>query len=738
MQGVGFRPYVYNLAHQYALRGFVGNSGASLIIHVEGRKKNIKEFILHTIHQPPSLAQIENIKIVRENEVGYVGFSILPSNDHEEGFRFISPDVSVCPECIHEILDIESRWHHYPFTNCTKCGPRYSIIQDLPYDRKNTTMKDFEMCSDCRKDYDDPLNRRFHAQPTCCPACGPTLSLLNQQGESIQCEDVVTTTIDLIKSGKIIAIKGLGGYHLVCNAEDGEAILLLRQRKHRPHKPLAVMAKDIEHIKAYCYVSEVEDRLLQSNRNPIVLLDRKEFCDLPKIITPDTKKLGMMLPYTPLHHILFQHDIHFLVVTSGNISNAPIQYQDDEACIALNSVVDYFLIHNRRIHSPVDDSVVKVFQNQEMVTRVGRGYAPLSLKLDVKNEILALGAEQKSTFSLSKNGYGYMSQYLGDLKDLDAYRLYQNTMEHLTEMISSNPKAIAYDMHPEFISRSNLDKYKGIKVPVQHHHGHMVSCMAEHRLKGPAIGLIYDGTGYGTDGNVWGGEFFLGTVKEFKRVGHFKYVSIQGGDQSIKEPWRIAVCYLDTLGYDCRKYLPGIEEDKINVIQQALKSNINCYRSSSVGRLFDCVSAILGLCYQISYEAQAAIILENITNPKITDSYSMDVLDEGEMLQIDYKNLIGQVIADIEYGVSLSTVSTKFHNALSHITAQVVQVLSKRYGLSEVVLSGGCFENQYLLSNTVNELTHMGMKVFYNKKIPINDSGVSIGQLMVADQTVLG
>ncbi|MDF2547883.1 MAG: carbamoyltransferase HypF [Anaerosolibacter sp.] len=736
VQGVGFRPYVYNLACQYNLRGFVGNSGASLVTHVEGKKENIKGFVLHIMRHPPHLAQVENIEIARKDVVEYKEFSIHESNVLEDGSRFISPDVSVCPECIDEILDSQSRWYHYPFTNCTKCGPRYSIIEDLPYDRKNTTMKSFEMCPDCRKDYEDPSNRRFHAQPTCCSACGPTLSLRNQQGEHIECEDVIATTVRLIKRGKIVAIKGLGGYHLVCNAEDENAILRLRLRKHRPHKPLAIMAKDIDHITLYCYVNEEEAHLLKSNRNPIVLLHRKEFCDLPKIIAPDTQKLGMMLPYTPLHHLMFQQDIRFLVMTSGNISGAPIQYKDDEVFHALNPIADYFLIHNRQINTPVDDSVVKVFQNQEIVTRVGRGYAPFSIKLGVKDGILALGAEQKNTFCLSKNGYGYTSQYLGDIKGFDTYKLYENTMEHFNKLMNSKPTVMAYDMHPSFISRNKLDKFKGIKIPVQHHHAHMVSCMAEHGLKGPVIGVIYDGTGYGTDDNVWGGEFFVGTAKEFKRPGHFKYITIQGGDQSVKEPWRVAACYLDALGYDPRKYLKGIEQDKVNVIQQALKSNINCYRSSSLGRLFDCVSAIVGLCHEISYEAQAAIILENIADPSIHDSYSMDVSSEGEVLEIDYRNLFSEVMADIEYGVSASIISSKFHNAICNITAQVVQALSNKYGLSEVVLSGGCFENQYLLNNTVSKLAYMGMKVFYNQRIPINDSGVSIGQLMIADQTV--
>ncbi|MBB6218610.1 hydrogenase maturation protein HypF [Anaerosolibacter carboniphilus] len=736
VQGVGFRPYVYNLAHKYDIRGFVNNSGASLVIDAEGNKEHIREFILHLIHDPPQLARIESIEIICRNVAGYKGFAIQKSDGKEENFRFISTDVGVCPECMEEVSDMNSRWYQYPFTNCTKCGPRYSIIEDFPYDRKDTTMKLFDMCPSCREDYENPLNRRFHAQPTCCPACGPTLSLLDRQGERIQCDDVIGTMVELIKRGKIIAMKGLGGFHLVCNAEDQEAILLLRQRKHRPHKPLAIMAKDMEYIKNLCYVNEMEEGILQSNRKPIVLLNRRKPFVLPEIIAPDTQKLGMMLPYTPLHYMLFQKDIHFLVMTSGNTSNAPIQYQDEEALNTLNTIADYFLMHNRHIHTPVDDSVVRVFQKREMTTRIGRGYAPFIVKTGVKNEILALGAEQKSTFCLSKNGYGYISQYLGDIKDFDAYKLYQNTIEHLIKLTNINPEIIAYDMHPGFVSRNNLDKYKGKKVSVQHHHAHMVSCMVEHRVNGPVIGVVYDGTGYGSDGNVWGGEFFIGTIKEFERVGHFKYVSLQGGDQSVKEPWRIALCYLDALGYDPRHYLDEIRSEKIDVIQQALKANMNCYQSSSVGRLFDCISAILGLCHEISYDAQAAIILENVVDPTIHDFYRMEVSAEGKVLQIDYKSMIEGVLLDLDYGVPLSIISSKFHNALCNTTVQVVQMLSEQYGLSEVALSGGCFENQYLLSKTVDKLRHIGMKVFYNQKIPINDSGVSIGQLVIADQTV--
>ena len=736
VQGVGFRPFVYNQARKYAVKGWVNNRGASLVIDVEGKAKEIREFIFSIILNPPSLAKIERIEIASVKYAGYDNFLIQKSDAMDEDLRFVPSDVGVCKKCLRETIDPLSRWFKYSFTNCTECGPRYSIIKRLPYDRKNTTMESFEMCPSCRGDYEDPLNRRFHAQPTCCPKCGPLLHLVNAQGQEVEYVDVFEKTIECIEEGKILAIKGIGGFHLVCDAEKEDTVNLLRQRKNRPHKPLAIMARDLACIQEQCKISSMEKNLLESKKKPIVLLEKNKGYRLPKNISPDTKRIGMMLPYTSLHHLLFQKNIRFLVMTSGNISNAPIQYESAQALRELSGIVDYFLVHNREIHSPVDDSVTKVIRGREMMIRGARGVSPYSIDMGIQKEILALGAEQKSTFAISQNGYGYMSQYLGDIKEYEGNKRYQRMIEHIMILIKGNPQAIAYDMHPNFFVKQYADRYEGKKVLIQHHHAHMVSCMVEHKLNGPIMAVIYDGTGFGLDGNNWGGEFLVGTKESFKRVGHFQYVYIQGGDQSVKEPWRTAVSYIEALGQDPRKYLKCIEETRLGTIQQAHRAKYNCYKSSSVGRIFDCVSALLGLCYESTYDGQAAIILENIADTEIHEAYNFNVITAKDSLQVEYMEVIKGILDDLDAKLPLSQIPSKFHNSICDITIQVVQMIRKQYELEEVILSGGCFENNYLLVTIVERLESMGMKVFYNQQIPINDSGISIGQLAIADQRI--
>ncbi|WP_426349016.1 carbamoyltransferase HypF [Alloiococcus sp. CFN-8] len=738
VQGVGFRPYVYNLALKNNIRGLVNNSGAALIVEAEGIEENIKIFINQLVNNPPSLSRIEKVEVVQRAVASYKAFTIEESNNIDMAHRFIAADVSVCNKCMEEVYDINSRWFKYPFTNCTECGPRYSIIEDFPYDRRNTAMKEFEMCDHCKRDYEDPQNRRFHAEPTCCPKCGPSLAMYNEIGEKYARGEEISKAVEEIKKGRIIAVKGLGGFHLICNGEDEEAIKLLRHRKKRPHKPLAIMAKDTEAIREICHMNTTEQLILEGNKKPILLLDKRTPFKLSVVVAPDTKKVGVFLPYTPLHFMLFQEGIRYLVMTSGNISNSPIQYKNNEAASALKSVADYFLVNNRDIYTPVDDSVIRVVEDQEMVVRVGRGYSPLIMKLETKREVLALGGEQKNTVSVGKNGYGYMSQYLGDINNADGYSNHLLTIEHLIKVTAAKPEVIAYDMHPSFTSRLSLENFKGMKVPVQHHHAHMVSCMAEHKLKEPVIGVIFDGTGYGLDGGIWGGEFFIGTTRDFKRVGHLKYIAIQGGDQAVKEPWRAALCYLSALGYDPKKWLGEIEGEKLEVVLQALKNSLNCYKTSSIGRLFDSVSALLGLCYKISYEAQGAIILENTIDSEVKDSYTMGIISSEGMFEIDYKELFKELLGDIEIKIPVSVISSKFHNGLISATEEMVIRLNSIYGISEVVLSGGCFENQYLLLNLVKRLKARGLKVFYNQKVPINDSGISLGQLVIADQIIQG
>ncbi len=733
VQGVGYRPYVYNQALIFCIKGFVSNQGSALVVDFEGEGNNIKGFLKKIIKEPPNLAKIEKIKLISGKIMEYEDFNIIKSSLGENETKFVSADVATCPECLREILDPLNHRYRYAFTNCTSCGPRYSIIKELPYDRINTSMESFEMCPTCEKEYTNSNNRRFHAQPNCCPKCGPSLRLLNSKGEDLLSNDPIRDTIHFIKQGKIVAVKGLGGFHLACEAGNKEAIEILRIRKCRPHKPFAIMAKDIYAAQKLAYISKEEELILLSNKSPIVILNKKEPNILPDIVAPNTKKIGIIIPYTPLHHLLFTDDITFLVMTSGNVSGGPIQYENDKAIDCLRNIADYFLIHNRDIHVPVEDSVVKVVDNKEVVIRRARGYTPYTINMQVDNEIIAFGAEQKNTFCLSKNGYGYMSQYLGDLKDFDAYITYEKAMNNLKELLGVNPNILAFDLQSRFPCLQYPKYQLNRKVAVQHHHAHMASCMVEHNLFNTVIGVIFDGTGLGTDGNIWGGEFIVGTRKNFERIGHLKYVTLQGGEQAIKEPWRIALSYLHMMNYNVNLFLEGIDEEEINTVIQALNKNINCFQTSSIGRFFDCVSSLLNLCHKITYDGQAAIELENILNPSIKGRYEYLIIDKGDMYEIDYINILLGILKDIERKINISVISSKFHNTIGSATVELVCKISKRYKIKQVVLSGGVFQNDYLLLYVSKELRERGFTVYYNQQIPINDSGISVGQLVIAD-----
>ncbi len=662
----------------------------------------------------------------------YDDFTIKESTKKSDTVKFISPDIGICDKCVKDIMNKNNKRYKYAFTNCTECGPRYSIIKALPYDRSSTTMDLFKMCNSCEKEYTNPLGRRFHAQPNCCEKCGPSLMLINNKREIIQCEDVIDKTIELIKAGEILAIKGIGGFHLVCNGRDESAITKLRKRKRRPHKPLAIMMKNLDVVKEFCNVGEKEEMVLTSNKKPIVLLKKKSGAILPYNIAANHRNLGVMLPYTPLHYLLLEKEVDILIMTSGNISGSSIEYKNSEALERLNNIADYFLLNNREIHVPIDDSVVKVFNSEECIVRRGRGYTPFIEKLGVKDNIIALGADQKSSFSLSKNGYVYTSQHLGDLKDLSCYKSYEYVLKHLITLLDIEPKVWVQDMHPLYITRSYDNSKKGRKIGVQHHHAHMVSCMAENNISNKVIGVIYDGTGFGIDGNIWGGELLVGTRTSFNRVGYFEYVSIQGGDNSVKEPWRCAASYLYSLGYEIKDFIKNVDKDKVEGVIQALDANLNCYSSSSVGRLFDAVSALIGLKNYITYDGEGAIELENIVDKNIKENYNYHIDNIKDIFQIRYKDIIHGVLKDLQRKICKSIISAKFHNTISKITCDLVFTISELYEINEVVLSGGVFENQYLLKSIYNNLTHKGLKVFYNSKTPINDGGVSFGQIAVA------
>ncbi len=733
VQGVGYRPYVYNQAVIFNIKGWVSNQGSALVVDLEGEQNSIKRFLIKIIKEPPKLANIEKVEVESRKPIGHKEFNIEKSSFGENETKFIAVDVATCPECLRDVLDSSNTKYQYAFANCTSCGPRYSIIKKLPYDRINTTMKAFEMCSICKKEYLDEANRRFHAQPNCCPNCGPSLKLVTSKGQDVLIENPIRDTIKFIKQGKIVAIKGLGGFHLACEVENEKTIEVLRKRKNRPHKPFAIMVKDIETAKRLAYISKEEEQVLLSNKRPILIVNRKESSILPDIIAPNTKKIGIMLPYTPLHYLLFGQGISFLVMTSGNVSGGPIQYENDKAIDYLRNIADYFLVHNREINISVEDSVVKVIENKEVVIRRARGYTPYVINMKVNNGIIAFGAEQKNTFSLSKNGYGYLSQYLGDLKDFDAYSTYEKAIDNLSELLGFTPNMLVFDLHSRFLCLQYPKYQLKRKVPVQHHHAHMVSCMVEHKLFNPVIGVVFDGTGLGTDGTIWGGEFLVGTRESFNRVGHLKYVTIQGGDQAIKEPWRVALSYLHSINYDISKAFKGIDKEEIFMVTQALEKNINCFKTSSMGRFFDCISSLLNIRHRITYDAQGAIELENILNPSIRESYEYCIIEKDNIYQFDYDSIILGVLSDMEKKIPISVIAAKFHNTIGNATVDLVDKISKRYDIKQVVLSGGVFENNYLLLYISKKLKKRDFVVYYNQQIPTNDGGISVGQLAIAD-----
>ncbi|NOW04594.1 carbamoyltransferase HypF [Clostridium beijerinckii] len=750
VQGVGFRPFVYEKAKDFKIRGSVQNIGGAVVIDCLGERENIKQFIFNVIKRPPSIAKIERVEctlikkdfstiscldenkfVIKENI--YKKFVIKESTKQKNEMRFISPDIAVCDECLEDIRSKGNLRYKYAFTNCTQCGPRYSIIKALPYDRQNTTMKDFSMCDECKEEYENPLSRRFHAQPNCCENCGPKFFLTNNRGDQIKCEDPIKETVSLIEEGKILAIKGIGGFHLVCDGRNEQAINLLRSRKQRKDKPLALMAKDIGVIKEICYISDKEEEVISSNKRPIVILKKKYPFVLPEVIAPKQNSLGVMLPYTPLHYLLFNGKLDLFVMTSGNISSMPMEYKNEEALKHLNTVADYFLMNDREICVQVDDSVVKVIGQVEKVIRGSRGYRPYSLKTGVKNEIIAVGGQQKSTICVSKNGYAYLSQYLGDLGEFNCYKNFKYVLKHFCNLFDINSDVLAYDMHPAYSSTKYAKEKEIRKIEVQHHHAHMVSCMAEHSIYDSVIGIIFDGTGFGLDGAVWGGEFFVGNRRVFKRAGQLKYVNLQGGEQAIKEPWRCASSYLYALGYDPEKIIQGVDNEIIEVVKQALDSKINCFLSSSVGRLFDAVAALCGIRNSISYDGQAAIELENIIDYKIKESYSCDIKEENGIFNIQYKSIIEGILRDIQKKELISKISSKFHNSLIKASCDLVCKLREKERIDKVVLSGGVFENHYLLKGIYVNLIKQGFKVFYNEQIPTNDEGISFGQLHVAN-----
>jgi hydrogenase maturation protein HypF len=746
VQGVGFRPFIYQLATKHNLRGWVCNTSEDVRIEVEGEEKDIEQFLRGLREQAPPLSHIEDITVTHGSPSNYEKFEIRHSLAQEGKYQLVSPDIATCPECLREILDPGDRRYRYPFTNCTNCGPRFTIIADIPYDRPNTTMHRFQMCPKCQQEYDDPLDRRFHAQPNACPKCGPQLELVDARGNPVTCDDIIAKTTQLLREGKIVAVKGLGGFLLACDATSDTAVNRLRQRKNRPAKPLAIMVSSLDEVRKHCHVNNDEEKLLTSPGSPIVLIQWKTDSPITPAVAPGLKYLGMMLPYTPMHHILLRETGLPLVMTSGNLSEEPIAKDNDEAVRRLGSIADYFLMHNRDIYARYDDSVTIVERSVPQFIRRARGYAPYPIHLnDTSRQILGCGAEEKNTFCLTRDNYAFVSQHIGDMENLETMEHFINTIELYKKLFRIEPEIIAHDLHPDYLAtkyaKEMAAKDSNIKLfPVQHHHAHIASCMADNGREAPVIGVSFDGTGYGTDGNIWGGEFLVADYQKFTRLGHLEYLPLPGGALAIKKPYRTAIGYLLSLGIDLNRQLPflkNVDHEEIDIIKSQVEKGINSPLTSSCGRLFDAVSALIGVRSVIEYEAQAAIDLEMLAYEEAseTGSYPFAVTEQNGESIIKLQDLFSAIIHDLLSNVPKARIAMKFHSTVARMIVDLCTSISSNTGLTYVALSGGVFQNRLLLRKALALLESDGFEVFTHRQVPCNDGGISLGQVVIANSS---
>ncbi len=752
VQGVGFRPFVYNLATRLGVSGWVRNSSSGVEIEASGPPAVLDDFVARIRAEAPPLARIEQVveerlppsAVQRPTSSGQreprAAFVIRHSAGRPGEFLPISPDVAVCEDCLREVFDPRDRRYRYPFTNCTNCGPRFTIIREIPYDRQRTTMAPFQMCGECQAEHEDPSNRRFHAQPNACPECGPQV-WLQASGEERQIavgEEAVQGARQMLIDGAVVAVKGLGGFHLACDATSDKVVTLLRERKGRVDKPFAIMAFDLAMVERWCEVDDRERGLLTSPERPIVLLRRRPDCPISEAVAPGNRYLGVMLPYTPLHYLLLEPVDGFpaaLVMTSGNYSEEPIASSNEEALQRLGCLADAFLLHDRGIHARCDDSVTRVFAGAELPIRRSRGYAPypVHLPFDVP-QVLAVGAELKNTFCLTRDRYAFLSQHIGDMENYEALRFFESMVEQLKETFRVEPEIVACDMHPGYLATRYAEKLADGRalVRVQHHHAHVASCMAENGLSGerPVIGVAFDGTGYGTDGTIWGGEFLIADYLSFTRAAHLKYMPLPGGDEAIRRPYRTALAYLRDGGVEWGEDLAPVgaaSSEECRVLARQLETGFNVVPTSSAGRLFDAVSALAGLRQAVNYEAQAAIELEMAVDPGVDEGYSFGLEEE-----IDPVPCLRAVVDDVRGGVGIGVVAARFHNGLAEMIAQVCKRLGQESGLNEVALSGGVFQNVALLGRAVPMLEAAGFTVYTHRLVPPNDGGVSLGQAAVA------
>lgn len=743
VQGVGFRPFVYQLALRHGLKGTVANDAAGVIIHVEGEAEKIEAFCRDIYGQKPPLAHITEMTGQESRPAGFDRFSISASRHEKFRNTLISPDIAICKDCLHELFDPADRRYRYPFINCTNCGPRYTIIDDIPYDRPNTSMKHFEMCDACRAEYENPADRRFHAQPNACPACGPGVSLHDSAGRRVETGDPIRLATRLLKTGNILAVKGLGGFHLAADAEDNSAVRRLRRRKQREEKPFALMSAGLDRVLRYAFAGPEEQALLTSPQRPIVLLKKREPSPIAGEVSPRNRYFGVMLPYTPLHYLLMEGDFLALVMTSGNLSEEPIVIDNEEAFSRLAGIADFFLVHDRDIYLRCDDSIARHAAGAARMIRRSRGYVPtpVFLKQEVP-QILACGAELKNTVCLTKKNNAFVSQHIGDMENLPTLDFFKLTVSHMKRILDIEPETVACDMHPDYMStRYALEQAPVRIIRVQHHHAHIVSCMAENHVDGKVIGLAFDGTGYGTDGRIWGGEVLIADFGSFERAAHLSWVPMPGGSAAIKEPWRMAAaCLREVFGKDFPSLdLPAFENispGDLRIVSRMICRRVNSPLTSSLGRLFDAVAAITGLRQRVRFEGQAAMELEMAADnskrpPAETEIYPYQ-LPRDRRKEIPVGPIIASVVRDVKNGVPPQRISTRFHWTLVFLFAELCRRLRSRTGLNRVALSGGVFQNAILLEGLTRMLEEHGFSVYSHRLVPANDGGICLGQALAA------
>jgi hydrogenase maturation protein HypF len=738
VQGVGFRPFVYRLAAEMKLPGWVSNSAQGVFIEVEDEKFTLNQFLFRLQNEIPPRAFIQSLEFSFLEPAGFTSFEIRKSDHAGANTALILPDSATCPDCLEDIFNTSNRRYLYPFTNCTNCGPRFSILEALPYDRPNTSMKIFKMCPECTAEYQNPLDRRFHAQPNACPVCGPKLELWDDKGIVLaERHSALLQAAETLRAGKIVAVKGLGGFHLMVHACSDEAVRRLRKRKHREEKPLALMFPSLDHIKLECEVNEFEIRLLRSPESPIVLLKAIQETGngtIASSVAPSNPYFGVMLPYTPLHHILLQELASPVVATSGNLSDEPICIDEHEALNRLNGVADVFLVHNRPIVRHVDDSIVRVMMERELVLRRARGYAPLPISVETKHtsSVLAVGAHLKNTIALTSEHNVFISQHIGDLETKESFHAFHRVIADFQTMYKITPSQIVCDLHPDYIS-SKFARSAGIPcIKIQHHYAHIASCMAENQLDGELLGVAWDGTGYGLDKNIWGGEFLLTTEASFERIATFRSFRLPGGEKAVKEPRRIALGMLyeifgaDVFHRDDLMPVQAFTTVELDVLKQMFDKNVNMPVTTSVGRFFDSVASLVGLRQFVNYEGQAAMELEFLTAGVSTEAWYLFSINPNTQSQItiDWSFIISGILEDIHKNMQPSIIVAKFHNTL----VEIIVAVAKKSKQNRVILSGGCFQNAYLTEHTVKRLRKEGCRPYWHQRVPPNDGGIALGQ----------